>query len=136
MEMTNQHKPPEFSELFFPFSCLIMSSLQAEGAWWHEAPALWVALGRGVLSLALPPDGVLVASSGAGLAWRHLSFLPELRGAADTRIPPWYSCPGACGPCTPLHAAGPWLPRPGQGRGRDRVPVLLRGLETPAPRKG
>lgn len=37
--------------------------------------------GQGVLSLQ-----VWVALCGAGLAWAHLSFLPELQDAADTSI--------------------------------------------------
>lgn len=79
--MSNQQKPPEFSEIFLLFSCLVTSLLQAAcpqwGVGWSRDPV--GGFGQGMLSLALPHGGVWVALSGAGLAWTLLSFLPELQ---------------------------------------------------------
>lgn len=68
--------------------------------------------GQGVLSLALPRGGVWVALSGAGQAWRHLSFLPELQDAADTSVSP---CIPAQVPTDCAHLSMPVL--------REQVPL-------------
>lgn len=102
--MSNQEKPPEFSELFLLFSCLVTSLLQAAGPQWGVGSSrvscgmLWA---RNVVT-----GRVCVALSGAGLAWTLLSFLPELRGAADTSDSPCIpvQVPMACSHLCILHA--------------------------------
>lgn len=130
--MTNQHKPPEFSKLFLPFSSLITSSLQAEGARWDGAPSLWDALGKECCRWHYPVMGcwwpklgwtgleTFVVPPRAARCCRHLHpSLPRL-----PRCPWTMDTPACC-------SAMAFLSGPGQRQGLSSYPAHRFGDTSP-----
>lgn len=100
VEMSNQQKPPEFSELFLLFPRLVTSLLQAEGPQWRPCGMLWA---RSVVTGTAPWWGV----GGPVWGWTGLEtsvLPPRAAGCCRHLCVSLHSCPGAHGLCTPLHA--------------------------------